>query len=172
MLLLHCIARKMRTMAPIVSPLIRRAAKSSSETGMDRGVREIAKIAASRHRACVMCCPSIGEVRREESFGTPSFPPALAAPFRIPTAVAVEVSREMRKLDREWIGWSYLSMARDISITPFLGPTPFSFPPDLATQNVSPSSGRDRDFTMFQSFAYSRATRHIVFHQCDDFQRR
>lgn len=58
-----------------------------------------------------MCCPSIGEVCREESFGSLSLPPSQAA--------VVEVLREMRKLDREWIGWSYLSIARDISIASF-----------------------------------------------------
>lgn len=58
-----------------------------------------------------MCCLSIGEVWREESFGSPSF---LAFSIALPTVAAVEVLREMRKLDREWIGWSYLSMAPDI----------------------------------------------------------
>lgn len=67
----------------------------------------------SRPHAYVMCCPSIGELWREGKFW-------LAL---LPTVAAVQVLREMRKLDREWIGWSYLSMAPDIFL-----PSAFSLP--------------------------------------------
>lgn len=39
-----------------------------------------------------------------------------------------EVLREMRKLDREWIGWSYLSMAPDIFLLSSISPLPPFFP--------------------------------------------
>lgn len=54
---------------------------------------------------------------------------------RVPTtAAAVEVLREMRKLDREWIGWSYLSIARDISIAPFCLPPSARYPSITSTE--------------------------------------
>lgn len=83
--------------------------------------------AKSRHCAYVMCCPSIGELWRKESFGPhPLFSTLPAAAALRPPHGAVEVLREMRKLDREWIGRSYLSIARDISIAPLSAPLPIA----------------------------------------------
>lgn len=69
----------------------------------------------SRPHAYVMCCPSIGELWREGKFRL----------SLLPAVAAVQVLREMRKLDREWIGWSYLSMAPDIFLPSAFSP-PFS----------------------------------------------
>lgn len=69
----------------------------------------------SQPHAYVMCCPSIGELWREGKF-------CLSL---LPTVAAVQVLREMRKLDREWIGWSYLSMAPDIFLPSAFSPPPF-----------------------------------------------
>lgn len=105
-------------------------------------------------RAYVMCRPSIGEVWREESFGSPS---SLASSIALPTVAAVEVLREMWKLDREWIGWSYLSMARDISLAP---PSSLSHP--LCHGGLPPSISAMRTklpvFFRFPSHLHYRVT--------------